>query len=500
MIRTVARFVGIVILCLVLCSLVICSPVGASDDISLASITALAEHKQWARAATQIELYRQSHPDSITAAVLQAEILIHLGLLSDANGVLQRILAIHPHSVEALSASAELSRTIGDKAAAEQFLVRCTQHAPRSSEAWKRLGEFYLSWARKEALGSFQRAEALAPNDPLLRADMAAAYHQAGQDEQATRDFERAIRLNDASTSPDATVYYLFAQFLQDKARYQESLTQYGRALERDRDFIDAYLGRAQSLVRLHEWSRAESDLRICLNHKEHQIAALNLLTKVAQAKGTSEEAQKYAARAEELSNTASSEKAANNQIASLLQNAHASMLNGKLAEAAESYHRLLADHPEVSDAWLELGRCHWELGQLDDAESNVRHFLTLQNASASGHLLLGRILLRQKQPSEARDQFNQSKKNDPLLVEASLGIAASYIMENKFPEAIGTLRKIDVLPGVNPEARLMLTEALYKNHQPDEALREIDVVLKQDPTNRAAQQMKTALLQERAR
>jgi len=45
-----------------------------------------------------------------------------------------------------------------------------------------------------------------------------------------------------------------------------------------------------------------------------------------------------------------------------------------------------------------------------------------------------------------------------------------------------------------------MLTEALYKNHQPDEALREIDVVLKQDPTNRAAQQMKTALLQERAR
>jgi tetratricopeptide (TPR) repeat protein len=495
MIRSGAKLVGVVIL-----SLVICSPVTASDDSSIASITELAAHQQWAQASTQIELYRQKHPDSITAAVLQAEILLHMGLLSDANGVLQRILAIHPHSVEALGASAELSRTIGDKAAAEQLFLRCTQYAPRSPEAWKRLGEFYLSSARREALAAFERAEFLAPNDALIQADMASAYHQAGDDEQAKRDFQRAIHLNNASSKPDATVYYLFAQFLQDKNQYQESLTEYGRALERDHDFIDAHLGRAQSLVRLHQWAGAQSELQICLNDQDHQIAALNLLIKVAQAQGNSEEAQTYATRAEELSSAASAEKAANNQIASQLQNAHASMLNGKFAEAAQSYEHLLADHPEVSEAWLQLGRCQWELGQLEEAESNVRHFLAVENASASGHLLLGRILLGQKQSQKAREQFMQSKKDDPQLMDASLGIAASYIFEDNFPEAIATLRKLDTRPGANPAARLMLTEALYKNNQLEDALREIDRVLKQDPNNREAQEMKMALLQERAR
>jgi len=37
-----------------------------------------------------------------------------------------------------------------------------------------------------------------------------------------------------------------------------------------------------------------------------------------------------------------------------------------------------------------------------------------------------------------------------------------------------------------------MLTEALYKNHQSVKALQEIDRLLKLDPANQAAQQMKT--------
>jgi hypothetical protein len=43
-----------------------------------------------------------------------------------------------------------------------------------------------------------------------------------------------------------------------------------------------------------------------------------------------------------------------------------------------------------------------------------------------------------------------------------------------------------------------MLSEALYKNHQPEEALREIDRLLRQDPANEAARQMRISLLQNR--
>lgn len=466
----------------------------ASDKTSFSSAAVLASHKQWTEAAQHIQLYRQAHPESVEAAVLQSEIWIHLGLLSDANSILQRILSVHPHSIEALSASAELSRTLGDKTTAETLLLRCTRYAPRSPEVWKRLGDLYLSFGRKEALSAFQHAEALVPNDPLATAGIASTYHQQGDDTQAERAFRRSLRLNDAAAKPNAMTDYLYAEFLQDKARYQESVSEYDRALRQDPELLDARFGRAKSLVRLRQWAPAESDLRNCLNDDGKKIAALNLLTKVAQAEGKTKEAQQYAAQAEHLSSDAAADKAKNNQIASLLQNAHALMQSKRFAEAVDSYQRLLHEHSEVSEAWLYLGQCHAELGQLDDAESDLKAFLAAERQSASGHVLLGRVLLRKAQTKAARNEFNEAHEIDPLLVEAGLGIAASYIVENNFTSAIKALRTIEASTGLNTETQMMLTEALFKNHQPAEALQELDRLLKRDPSNQAALQMKASL------
>jgi len=471
----------------------------ASDKPNLSAATALAAHKQWNEAAQQIELYRQTYPESVDAAVLQAEIWIHLGLLPDANSILQRILSVHPRSIEALSASAELSRTLGDKSTAETLLLRCTRYAPRSVDAWKSLGNLYLSLGRKEAPFAFQYATAQAPNDVLARAGLAAARHQQGQDALANRDFRRAAVLNNSSTTPDAMVDYLFAEFLQDMAQYQDSVSEYDRALQRDPGLLDANLGRAKSLVRLQQWDSAESDLRLCLKDDDKRIAALNLLTRVAQAEGKTEEAQQYATQAERLSSDASAQKAANNQIASLLQNAHALVLSKHFAEAARLYQRLLQDHPNVSEAWLHLGQCQAELGQLDAAQSDIRHFLSIEDKSASGHVLLGKVLLRQTQTESARHEFLQAQEIDPLLGDARLGVAASYIVENNLSEAVRILRAMESSLGSSTDAQLMLTEALYKNHQQAEALHEIDRLLKRDPSNQAAQRMKASLTQKNA-
>jgi len=470
----------------------------ASDKTDLSVVAALAAQKKWTEAANQIQPYRQDHKESVEAALLQAEIWIHLGLLSDADSILQHILAVHPHSIEALSASAELSRTLGDKTTAETILLRCTRYAPHSAEVWERLGTFYLELARKEALSAFQRAAMLAPKDPLVRANIATAHHQQGEEAQAELDFRRALQLNALPAKPDSTVDYLYAEFLQDRAQYQQSIAEYDRALQRDPEMLDAHLGRARSLARLQQWARAESDLLLCLNDEDKQIAALNLLTKVAQGEGKTEDAQRYAEQAAELSSTAVADKAKNNQIASLLQNAHSLLLHKHFAEAAESYQQLLHDHANVAEAWLHLGQCHAELGQLDAAQSDIRHYLSMENESAIGHVLLGRVLLRQAQVNAARDEFLHAEKIDPLLLDAHLGVAASYMMESNFPHAIRILRTIAVSSTASSESQLMLTEALYKNHQLAEALHEIDRLLQRDPSNKAAIQMKAALRDKR--
>lgn len=481
----------LIVLCLTGCLAAV-----AADQTTLSAATTLAARNDWNGAADQVELYRRDHPDSVEAAVLQAEIWIHLGLVSDANSLLQRIISVHPRSIVGLSASAELSRTLGDKATAERILLRCTRYAPRSAEVWERLGDLYLSLGRKEALAAFRHAQALAPTDPLAGAGVAAARHQQGQEVLAEHDYRRALVLNSTAPKPDPMIDYLYAEFLQDKAQYRESISEYDRALQRDPDLLDAHLGRAKSLVRLQEWARAEDDLRVCLNDDQKKIAALNLMAKVAQAEGRPEDAQRYATQAEQLSSADLADKATNNSIASHLQNAHFLMLSKHFAEAAESYQQLLHDHAKVSEAWFYLGQCHVDMGELDAAQSDIRHFLSLESKSASGHVLLGRILLRQAQTNAARNQFLQALDIDPLFADARLGIAASYIVESNYPEAIRILRIVAASPGATSDSQLMLIEALYKNHQQSEAMREIDRLLKREPANKTALQMKASLIQ----
>jgi len=467
------------------------------DPRQLDAITQLAAQKQWQAAATRIAEYRRRYPDSVSGAVLQAEILIHIGLLVDANDAIQRILILHPRSIPALSAYAELSQKLGDKATAEQLLLRCTRYSPRDPATWKHLGDFYLSEGRKEALPSFQYALTLAPHDATALAGAAEAHHQQGDDGGAMRDFRQAVQWNESAKSPDAMVDFLFGEFLLDKTNYSESLKCYQRALDRDSSLTEARLGRAKSLLHLREWQRAESDLKVTATVDEWKIESLNLLIKVYQAQGKTTEAQDAVSRAEQLSAEQNAEKASSNQIASSLQSAHALELQKDFRQAALAFQHLLQDHPEAIAAWLDLGRCYAELGQLSEAESALRHFVELQDNSASAHALLGKVLLREEKIQEARSQFVRAQDIDPLSAEARLGVAACYMVERRFPNAIQVLRSTKSMPGSGIEARLMLTEALYKNGQRNAALKEINDAIREYPSNKEAPAMRDSLLRE---
>jgi hypothetical protein len=82
----------------------------------------------------------------------------------------------------------------------------------------------------------------------------------------------------------------------------------------------------------------------------------------------------------------------------------------------------------------------------------------------------------------------------DPLLLEARVGIAASFIEQSNFKDAIAELQQADLLPGVHTETHLMPAEALYKDQQPAQALHEIDLALLEDPANPTVRKMCAAL------
>lgn len=457
-----------------------------------------AGQHQWAQALEEVRAYRKIHSKSDNAAVLQAEILLELHLPLDANEVISSALAVHPDSVPLLTFDGQLAEKLGDPERAEQLYLRCTRNAPGEVAVWLRLGDFYLQNNGPKAIAAYRHAIQIQSGNALAHAGLASALAMIPQRQEALREFESAIRLNSHARSPDARVEFQFAEFLREIENYRESIRYYSLVIEQAPNFTDAFFGRGISHLKIENWDLAKRDLETCLREGDRRVATLNLLLKIYQHQGDLEQVTACARQIDQLSATDLASKNEGNHIADLLRKAALLEQQKKSKEALETYTQLLKDHPEVDAASYGLGIANANLGLLDQSESDFKHFLASNPSSPLGRLQLGKVLLRKKLPQEARVQFQLAKDGDPLLLDARLGIAASYIHQSKFPAAISELNEANRLPGVHLESHLMLAEAFYKVGQPKEALKEVNFVLLQDPANSAAQKMQASLSPDR--
>ncbi len=469
-----------------------------SAENQLRRATCLAEQRQWSLAESEILAYRRRYPASVDAAVLHAKILLELHLPSDANQVISRLLALHPHSVPALTFYAQLSEKLSDPWQAEELLLRCTRYAPDNPAVWSTLGDFYLQNGDPKAVEAFRQAVVSQPGSALAHSGLAQAVAMIPDRQQAKLEFQRAFELNHHNKHPDPRVELRFAEFLRETEEYQESIRFYTFAIQEDSSIVEAHQGRALSLLELEKWELAEKDLDVCRNVNGWRISTLNLLLKVYQHQGETKKATECAAEIERLSAADLAAKNEGNHIADLLRQARVLDQEKKYSEALAMYTQLLSDHPDVDAAWYDRGIANAHLGQLDAAEVDLRHFLQSSPSSASGHLSLGRVLLRKRAPVEARREFRLAETMDPLLLEARLGIAASFIEEANFRAAIEELQQARKLSGFDVDIQLMLAEAFYKNDQPNEAKKEVDVVLQHDPANSSARKMRESLEREK--
>lgn len=450
---------------------------------------------QWEAANRAIQKYRKSSPTLIGPAILQAQILIELQLLPDARDVVQHLAAVHPHSIEVLSFYADLCGKLGEFAEAEQLLREATKYAPGDFRTWRLLGDFYLERGNGKAVEAYRKAAELHPQDAGILSGYALSLGRHGYRTEATVEFERALKIDRAVHLPSVEVELRYATFLRESEKYRESIQYYSAALEKEPKIAGARLERAQSLMAMKEWTVAEDDLKICSRDEKIKAQALPLLLRTLQEERKTGEAEEVAKQVEKESDADISTKAMNNEIAAGLRNANALRLEKKDEEAIALYQQLLTNHPEVVSAWSGLGLCHAEMGNFAEAEADFWKFLNTSPDSASVHYFLGRLLLRENKPLAARQEFEQTKALDPLFSQAELGIAATHMSESNYRAAIAELRSSRGLPLNDPAARLMLAEALYKDSRPDEALDQLEQVLKIDPENERARRMRKAIL-----
>jgi tetratricopeptide (TPR) repeat protein len=446
------------------------------------------------QAFDEIRKFRELHPQSVDGAVAEAQLLLLENDLSDAAGLLNRVLALHPRSVESMTLEAELSRRMIDPEKTEHFLTQCTIVAPNDAETWKRLGDFYLRKQPAKAVPSFTKALKLRPDDALALAGRASAESDEQLPAEAGSDFARAISLNQKLPHPNAMVDLLYAEFLSGSSRRHESLVAYDRAISEDAALNDAYLGRAKVAIALQQWGPAAADLERIAPDPNYTIAALALLVKAYKAQGAMDKAEDISKRLERISAEDDTTKSTGHEIAYQLQTAAGLMNEGNCDEAILADLALLNSHPEATDAYLQSGTCYFQLNRLPEAEIALRKYLEHHRNSADALSLLGKTLLRAGRVDAAREQFHAAWLIDPLMIDASLGLAACSIQQQKYDDAEKILRGASTLPGASTQPHLMLAECLYKQHRLRPAMEEVSRALAIDPSDKDAQRMKVSL------
>lgn len=125
--------------------------------------------------------------------------------------------------------------------------------------------------------------------DAYANADDARKALHEGDLGRALTLVEKAIDAQGA----EPTFHALRGDVRYEQGRYDDALTNYNRAIERDSAFYGHYLGRGMSYVKLGDRARAKADLNASVELLPTTIAYLEL-GKIAEAEGRTDQAARY--------------------------------------------------------------------------------------------------------------------------------------------------------------------------------------------------------------
>jgi len=121
-------------------------------------------------------------------------------------------------------------------------------------------------------------------------------------------------------------------------------------------------------------------------------------------------------------------------------------LARGRAAEARDRLQQWTLRNGEAAEALAALATALEAVGVRFEAEGVARKALSLDPGMAAAHLVLGRVLLDRKVPTEAREAFERAQRaafpwQQRVRVDAAVGAARALQDEGQIPRAEETLR-----------------------------------------------------------
>ena len=332
------------------------------------------------------------------------------GRLREAESLYRQILQIEPGNAEALRMLGLLAHQVGRHADAETLIRQAATISPRS-DYFSNLGVVLAAQKKfADAIGAFERALAMQPNDPQTLTNLASALVETRRFSVAIEIYQRVIaqqpglveahynlgKAQQESGNPTAAVEsYQRATSLQPK--HADAWNNLGSALKelnRPREAIAAY---RQALLARSDFAEAQNNLGSALSQSGDAPSAIDAYQKAIALRGEFPEAQnnlgntlEQLGRAKDAADAYRAALAVKSDFPEAYNNLGNVLLETSEPDAAiESYRKAIALRPDYADALNNLGNAMKESGRIDAAMDSYRKAPLLSDDSrVTGNLL----------------------------------------------------------------------------------------------------------------
>jgi tetratricopeptide (TPR) repeat protein len=275
-----------------------------------------------------------------------------------------------------------------------------------------------------------ENALAVAPDDPLLREQLATLEESTGDLPGAATNAQRALDLLPNSSADASKLGVILAK----QHQYEEAITAFRRAFELDAHDAWALQNLAQALNDLGRHDEAMREYRHALEVNPRFGLAWLGLGQILEDMGHKDEAEDCY------------RKAVQNRIkrpTELRTLAHFCENHGWREAAATNYDDALALNPSDATLYIEAGQNLAALERHAEAEQRYAEAIKLVPDSMQAHFLYGMELGREGKPAEAAAQFREAVRIMPNLAEARLNLGVALQNQGNNAEALAQFEQV---------------------------------------------------------
>jgi tetratricopeptide (TPR) repeat protein len=282
----------------------------------------------------------------------------------------------------------------------------------------------------KVARNLCKNALAAAPDDPLLRAQLAALDQLSGDLAGAATNAQRAVKLLPSSSENWSQLGVILAK----QQKYEDAAAAFRRAFQLDPEDVWALQNLAQSLNDLGRRDEAIREYRHALAVKPRFGPAWLALGQIFEEMGRKAEAEDCYRKA--LLNRI-------DRAPELTTLARFCESRGWREAAATNFDEAIKLNPSDAMPYVEAGQNLAALGRHAEGEQRYAEAIRLSPDLMQAHFLYGLELGRDGKPADAAGQFREAVRIMPDLAEARLNLGMALENEGSYSEALVQFDKV---------------------------------------------------------